>query len=1308
MDEQTKFYYTMYPYIVDAMKKEGIDTAWASITTPHAMIESDWGRDRLAQFNNFFGMKAGKGQESTSVRTHEGYGKGKKYINDNFLIFPSMEEGVRNGVIRLRDKFHAFEGEPSPEQYIKNINGTPDQIYFTEDPDVYLYNLTAIKNGKRAQAALEQYHRDEQRKKEAEEDKRINKVLSQHTDAIRVASPYPTQISNTLHSPEGPYKEGYSFSKKQRVTSNFKRRTQEIEDYNRLMKAANFQNYPTSQFIPKYNFNTKAEGGILKPRDEWDKLSMQEKAEMIKVAVKNGITTLPEIRAKYNEFAEGGSMDNPEGWTMEDEAKFQEWRNSLPENLRNTDDSEYDMRRAFLSGMQPELQPDGYYHLGSRDPQTGRILKAPHHPTYLEAINSDARIGYYPITDDKGITYTDTWKGNTYGGGSYLDIAKQHIRRNEDFVSKPMKDAPKGKSWRSVGYGFNDSGFFGKYKEGISKHYENGISKADAEKELDWILRHDIVPTLQRQYGAKWNEMNDNQKAAIIDTYYQRPASVKRGSKFHSAVMSGNPNAGNYLGVTGFSNRNRDRRKLFGSQYVEAIRDVELPTFTPVDFSDYARYAPYPELLENPLGYQTPSREEFSVLPQQPVVPEYSPEEIERQERRDNLAKLNMFLSMIQSPSDSGDNSILNALSMLTGGTEYSKGGGIHIAPSKRGTFTAAAKKHGKSVQAFASQVLAHPENYSPAMRKKANFARNASHWKHGLGGNLFSGEEEGSQKMQMGLRVTNDWKPFTLGDVLANAARMEQQKQALERRIRDDYTLSNDATSIANGRPQNRHLERRAVEGAKSHAAWEKEHPNLTAWSNFAGALPFAIASIPLGAGAMAVGNAAASTAAGQTVTAGLAPFYQAATGATIAGAPALAWVNAGLQSAMAGHGLSEIADGTFIPMTALELTPLIPAVVRAPGIASNLRPQQMRNHWYVAKPPIGYDGIKDAAERWVRGIASGKKADIDNPWWFNSSNAKRLQDYAFVPDVVQGAEREQYLQQFGEHALEARADAWRMHNLIPQKFNTFTPNPRHPGSFTDIEGIRRLKYLPPQIEGKAQIDFVNSVGGDVGVPEITNLGNGIPDAGTQIKRFGITTTSDWFDLHPFSRESDKLIPRFIKPIWNRYVAGPLRYDSKWMKKVADRLRYDNKEIKSYLEQIKDDAYAQDMFDPDMFPTTGIRRKIGDVFDSMSRSFSRAANPKFKFLKPLEEKMANLEVGDITGGKPFLIQYDIPFTTNVRFTSEAPGVVTEQVPGFVSENLLPQSVFNWKHGVPTELPNIKTNNNFDFLNIPLTKKSRR
>lgn len=64
-------------------------------------------------------------------------------------------------------------------------------------------------------------------------------------------------------------------------------------------------------------------------------------------------------------------------------------------------------------------------------------------------------------------------------------------------------------------------------------------------------------------------------------------------------------------------------------------------------------------------------------------------------------------------------------------------GGKIHIKPSKRGTFTAAAKRHGKSVQAFAAQVLANKDNYSPAMVKKANFARNFGGRKRANGGYL-------------------------------------------------------------------------------------------------------------------------------------------------------------------------------------------------------------------------------------------------------------------------------------------------------------------------------------------------------------------------------------------------------------------------------------------------------------------------------------------------------------------------------------------------------------------------------------------
>lgn len=61
----------------------------------------------------------------------------------------------------------------------------------------------------------------------------------------------------------------------------------------------------------------------------------------------------------------------------------------------------------------------------------------------------------------------------------------------------------------------------------------------------------------------------------------------------------------------------------------------------------------------------------------------------------------------------------------------YNSGKDIRIKPSKRGTFTKAAKQHGMSVQGFANKVLRNPSKYSAAMRKKANFAHNAAGWKH-------------------------------------------------------------------------------------------------------------------------------------------------------------------------------------------------------------------------------------------------------------------------------------------------------------------------------------------------------------------------------------------------------------------------------------------------------------------------------------------------------------------------------------------------------------------------------------------------
>ena len=57
---------------------------------------------------------------------------------------------------------------------------------------------------------------------------------------------------------------------------------------------------------------------------------------------------------------------------------------------------------------------------------------------------------------------------------------------------------------------------------------------------------------------------------------------------------------------------------------------------------------------------------------------------------------------------------------------------GINIDPKNEGKFTASAKRHGMGVQEFARHVLANKDKFSPLLVKRANFARNATKFKHG------------------------------------------------------------------------------------------------------------------------------------------------------------------------------------------------------------------------------------------------------------------------------------------------------------------------------------------------------------------------------------------------------------------------------------------------------------------------------------------------------------------------------------------------------------------------------------------------
>jgi len=126
---------------------------------------------------------------------------------------------------------------------------------------------------------------------------------------------------------------------------------------------------------------------------------------------------------------------------------------------------------------------------------------------------------------------------------------------------------------------------------------------------------------------------------------------------------------------------------------------------------------------------------------------------------------------MVPEPEESAEEEDVvsdNVLPMQTGGK-------IHIKEKNRGKFTEAAHRAGKSVQAYAAQILANKENYSSAMIKRANFARNAAKWKHQEGGDVIKKYLEGNylqpKTVDSVMGAWNDQlaKGFAKGDMIAN-----------------------------------------------------------------------------------------------------------------------------------------------------------------------------------------------------------------------------------------------------------------------------------------------------------------------------------------------------------------------------------------------------------------------------------------------------------------------------------------------------------------------------------------------------------
>ena len=105
-----------------------------------------------------------------------------------------------------------------------------------------------------------------------------------------------------------------------------------------------------------------------------------------------------------------------------------------------------------------------------------------------------------------------------------------------------------------------------------------------------------------------------------------------------------------------------------------------------------------------------------------------------------NYGFMTDYLNMKNSQAQAKNNTIGYLGNIPSEPMTFADGGGIHIAKSKEGTYKAAADRRGISMSELADRIKANPENYSPALRKKANFYNNFARHKKSDGGNLLIG----------------------------------------------------------------------------------------------------------------------------------------------------------------------------------------------------------------------------------------------------------------------------------------------------------------------------------------------------------------------------------------------------------------------------------------------------------------------------------------------------------------------------------------------------------------------------------------
>lgn len=339
----------------------------------------------------------------------------------------------------------------------------------------------------------------------------------------------------------------------------------------------------------KQNLNIEAEGSELILKNKAGdhviipKKYRREVQDMLKEGCHNCIDSLIETLPVMADYAQNGSIYpvDKNGKQIRKET-YTQWGERIKKLAPNLDykkeGSGYNYRGAYEGGLEPEYnKEDNSYHLGSRNPITGEILKSENHPSFKESVDADMAMGYetYRGKDgkiyshdkkylnankDKVKEYLGTYNGNTIQAASvtadaptWTKYRQEYIKNNSFNLDEYVENRFNNPVGREVIKKINAEGWKKELRqEGIEKR-NNSVMDYVGEQ----LVRNKPQGKLSR---AEWlNTMSDREESIIKrNPKYQSSlwADTKRGL---ASLVEHNPlqTFRNILNSSDYSNREK-------------------------------------------------------------------------------------------------------------------------------------------------------------------------------------------------------------------------------------------------------------------------------------------------------------------------------------------------------------------------------------------------------------------------------------------------------------------------------------------------------------------------------------------------------------------------------------------------------------------------------------------------------------------------------------------------------------------------------------------------------------------------------